>query len=63
MEKHWIVEKEPDEISFRQDTAKTRYDDFVKKYPHLIKRIKKHHIAAYLGITPTQMSRIFFANK
>jgi CRP-like cAMP-binding protein len=63
IEKHWIVEKEPDEISFRQDTSKTRYDDFIKKYPHLIKRIKKHQIAAYLGITPTQMSRIFFANK
>jgi CRP-like cAMP-binding protein len=63
MEKHWIVEKEPDEISFRRDTAKARYDDFIKKYPHLINRIKKHHIAAYLGITPTQMSRIFFTNK
>lgn len=63
MEKHWVVEKELDEISFRQNTAKTRYHDFVKKYPHLITRIKKHQIAAYLGITPTQMSRIFFANK
>lgn len=63
MERHWILEKEPEEIGFRQNTAKDRYDDFVKKYPHLINRIKKHQIASYLGITPTQMSRIFFANK
>lgn len=63
MELHWIIEKEPLEISFRHDTARTRYDEFVKKYPLLIKRLKKHHIASYLGITPTQLSRIFFANK
>ena len=63
MEQHWIIEKEPLEISFRNDTARTRYDEFLRKYPDLIKRLKKHHIASYLGITPTQMSRIFFANK
>lgn len=63
IELHWIIEKEPLEISLRYDTAKTRYDDFVKKYPQLIKRLKKHHIASYLGITPTQLSRIFLANK
>jgi CRP-like cAMP-binding protein len=63
MEQHWIVEKEPYEISLRHDTAKTRYDQFVKKYPGLVKRLKKHHIASFLGITPTQLSRIFFANK
>jgi CRP-like cAMP-binding protein len=63
MEQHWIIEKEPYEISFRSESAKTRYDDFLKKYPELVSRLKKHHIAAYLGITPTQLSRIFFANK
>ena len=63
MEQHWIIEKEPYEISLRHDTAKVRYDDFLKRYPGLVKRLKKHHIASYLGITPTQLSRIFFANK
>jgi len=63
MELHWIIEKEPEEIGFRQHTAKDRYEDFVKKYSHLNKRIKKHHIASYLGITPTQVSRIFSAKK
>ena len=63
MERHWVIDKEPYEISLRNDSAKTRYDEFLKKYPQLVKRLKKHHIAAYLGITPTQLSRIFFANK
>lgn len=60
---HWIIEKEPLEITFRTETAAKRYDDFLQKYPTLEKRLKKHHIASYLGITPTQLSRIFFANK
>ncbi|MGS2765172.1 Crp/Fnr family transcriptional regulator [Sinomicrobium sp. M5D2P9] len=63
MERHWVIDKEPYEISLRNDLAKIRYDEFLKKYPELVKRLKKHHIAAYLGITPTQLSRIFFANK
>jgi CRP-like cAMP-binding protein len=63
IELHWIIDKEPLEISLRADTARTRYDEFLKKYPTLVKRLKKHHIASFLGITPTQMSRIFFANK
>lgn len=63
MERHWIIDKEPYEISLRSDSAKVRYDDFLRKYPGLVKRLKKHQIAAYLGVTPTQLSRIFFANK
>lgn len=63
MEQHWIIDKEPYEISFRSDSAKVRYDDFLSKYPGLTQRLKKHQIAAYLGITPTQMSRIFGARK
>ncbi|MEZ2442398.1 Crp/Fnr family transcriptional regulator [Chitinophaga sp. RCC_12] len=63
MERHWIIEKEPEEIGFRQHASQDLYEDFIKKYAHLIKRIKKHHIASYLGITPTQVSRIFSAKK
>lgn len=62
-ELHWIIEKEPLEVSMRTDTANKRYDDFLKRHPNIVKRLKKHHIASYLGITPTQLSRIFFANK
>jgi CRP-like cAMP-binding protein len=63
MEQHWIIEKEPLEISLRHFDAKVRYGEFLEKYPQLVKRLKKHHIASYLGITPTQLSRILFANK
>ena len=63
MEQHWIIEKEPYEIALRYETASTNYAGFLEKYPGLIKRLKKQHIAAYLGITPTQLSRIFFAGK
>jgi len=58
MELHWIIEKEPLEISFRLDTAKTRYLNFLKSYPKLEPRLKQHEIASYLGVTPTQLSRI-----
>lgn len=58
MELHWIIEKEPLEISFRHDNAKTRYINFLKEYPNLEPRLKQHEIASYLGITPTQLSRI-----
>jgi CRP-like cAMP-binding protein len=63
MEVHWIIEKEPLEISLRHFDAKVRYGEFLEKYPQLVKRLKKHHIASYLGITPTQLSRILLANK
>lgn len=58
MELHWIIEKEPLEISFRHDNAKTRYINFLKAYPNLEPRLKQHEIASYLGVTPTQLSRI-----
>lgn len=63
LEQHWIIGKEPYEISLRNDSAATRYDEFLNNYPELTKRLKKYHLAAFLGITPTQLSRIFFANK
>jgi CRP-like cAMP-binding protein len=62
-ELHWIIEKEPLEIAFRTETSAKRYDDFQKNNPKLVKRLKKHHIASFLGITPTQLSRIFLINK
>jgi CRP-like cAMP-binding protein len=58
MELHWIIEKEPLEISLRYDTAKTRYAQFLKSYPGLEARLKQHEVASYLGVTPTQLSRI-----
>ncbi len=63
LEQHWVIDKEPYEVSLRSDLAKVRYSDFLRKYPDLVNRLKKHQIAAYLGITPTQLSRIFGYSK
>ena len=58
MERHWIIGKEPDEIAFRHDDAMQRYLDFIRKEPQLHKRLKQHHIAAWLGVTPESLSRL-----
>lgn len=58
LEIHWVVEKEPLEISLRYDTAKSRYTAFLQQFPALEHRLKQHEVASYLGITPTQLSRI-----
>lgn len=58
MERHWIIEKEPGEIAFRHDDAMRRYRDFMRREPLLHKRLKQHHIAAWLGITPESLSRL-----
>jgi CRP-like cAMP-binding protein len=58
MELHWIIEKEPEEVSFRHDDAMKRYQNFIAKAPELHKRLKQHHIAAWLGVTPESLSRL-----
>ena len=39
-------------------SAAERYEYFLKDYPGLINRIPHYYIANYLGITPTQLSRV-----
>lgn len=46
------------EVSFMELTAKERYLKFKQSFPHLLNKIPQYHIASYLGITPTQLSRI-----
>ena len=58
IERHWIVDKEIGEITLKYQTAKARYLDFKKNNEGLLLRLKQHHIASYLGVTPTQLSRI-----
>jgi CRP/FNR family cyclic AMP-dependent transcriptional regulator len=39
-------------------SAETRYDDFLKRYPSIPQRVSQHHIASYLGVTPEFLSKI-----
>lgn len=58
LEKHWLLEKESKEIGYLQYEAKQRYQDFLINYQSILPRLSQFHIASYLGITPTQLSRI-----
>lgn len=58
LEQHWVIEKERIEVALVLEDATQRYLSYLEKYPNIEKRIAQHHIAAHLGITPTQLSRI-----
>ncbi|AUP81277.1 Crp/Fnr family transcriptional regulator [Flavivirga eckloniae] len=58
IEQNWIVENEKRQISFAAQDAKERYFTFLDEYPDLPDRVPQWQIASYLGITPTQLSRI-----
>ncbi|KGK29341.1 cyclic nucleotide-binding domain-containing protein [Cellulophaga baltica] len=45
-------------ISMIADQAKVRYAHLLKEKPHLIQNVSLKHIATYLGITDTSLSRI-----
>jgi len=58
LEKHWVLEKEPQEIALLEKDAKQRYLDFKNQYPEIELRVSLQLIASRLGISPTQLSRI-----
>ena len=58
IEHSWILINEQRQISFATETATDRYRTFLQQYPDLEERVPQHQIASYLGITPTQLSRI-----
>lgn len=58
LEQNWVVAKEHLEIEHKYLTAKQRYQDFTAASPNLAARLQLQQIASYLGITPTQLSRI-----
>ena len=57
LEKGYCI-KENREREFLLLDAEQRYLSFLNTYPNLEKRIKQHHIASFLGITPVSLSRI-----
>lgn len=55
---HKFAIKEKREIELVTLEAKERYDIFKNEHPGLENQISQYHIASYLGISPTQLSRI-----
>jgi len=53
-----LERKSQREIELLSLTAKERYLKFSVAFPHLLEIIPQYHLASYLGITPTQLSRI-----
>jgi len=53
-----FIEKEDRERSLLLEDAMTRYSHFKRKYPDFESRIPQYHIASYLGITASSLSRI-----
>lgn len=54
----FFVQKEQREIEIVLLDAEKRYQIFQRDFPQLEQLIPQYHIASYLGITPTQLSRI-----
>jgi len=58
LEKHWILQKDHNTYALVLEDAKTRYERFLEEFGHIVHRVSQHHIASYLGISPTHLSRI-----
>lgn len=58
MAERFFVSKEKREVELATLEAKDRYRIFQLEHAGLEQRIPQYHIASYLGITPTQLSRI-----
>jgi CRP-like cAMP-binding protein len=58
LEKNWLLEKDAREVEMAQENATQRYQRFLQEHADISSRISQYHIAAHLGITPTQLSRI-----
>ncbi len=55
---NFFVRNEQKEIEMALQNADTRYENFHIEHPGLEQLIAQYHIASYLGISPTQLSRV-----
>ena len=46
------------ETSLLQDSAKERYESFIKKHPNIEQLVPQYEIASYLNIKPESLSRL-----
>lgn len=58
LEQSWVIRNERRQLAFATETALERYRTFLREYPDLEQRVSQYHIASYLGITATQLSRV-----
>jgi len=54
----YLEQKQVREIRLLSEEAMSNYLVFRNDFPNLENRIPQYHIASYLGITPTQLSRL-----
>ena len=55
---YYFLEKEKKEIEMALLDAEKRYLILREEFPDLEMKIPQYHIASYLGISPTQLSRV-----
>lgn len=55
---YYFLEKERKELEMALLNATERYLLFKKSFPNLEQKIPQYHIASYLGVTATQLSRL-----
>lgn len=60
---NYFVKYEQKEIEIIFQNADKRYLAFQREYPDLLHQIPQYHIASYLGVSPTQLSRIRRKNR
>jgi CRP-like cAMP-binding protein len=53
-----LAKKEAREINLLSNDAKANYKIFKEEYKNIESQIPQYYIASYLGITPTQLSRL-----
>lgn len=58
MAEHYFIEKEKKELEIVLLDASQRYKIFQMEFPTLEQLVPQYHIASYLGISATQLSRI-----
>lgn len=54
----YLLFKEKREEELIMNTLEERYQNFLREYPGLDKRIPQYHIASYLGVTDVALSRM-----
>ena len=55
---HYYLEKEKNLVEMALLDADKRYAILKERFPTIESQVQQYHIASYLGITPTQLSRI-----